>query len=180
MKTFAKVANKKRSGSSEKLSDGSAISIRPLTPADEKLEREFIASLHADTKRMRFNAGVNQLAGSSLRKLLDVDMQDRVAFVALADDGGKPKEVGVARYARDPAGSSAEIAIVVADAWQHRGVATAMFTHLLDYARSHAVRELYSIEDSANEDAAEFLRDQGFSSRRNPHDSTQTRYTLVL
>jgi GNAT superfamily N-acetyltransferase len=65
-------------------------------------------------------------------RLLDVDHRDREATVAVVEG----EIVGVARYARRDSGpDGAELAVVVADAWQRRGIATRLLPALAACAR---------------------------------------------
>jgi acetyltransferase len=65
-----------------------------------------------------------------------VDHDRRAAIVAAGPDG---ELVGVARYGCSPGGDEAEIALVVEDAWQHRGLGTILLSALLDHAESRGI-----------------------------------------
>jgi GNAT superfamily N-acetyltransferase len=74
-----------------------------------------------------------------LRWLTEVDHRDREALVALEDD----EVVAVARWDSTAAGGDeAELAVVVVDDWQRRGLGRALTSMLVDAARSRRLTTL--------------------------------------
>ncbi|HJV25288.1 MAG TPA: acetate--CoA ligase family protein, partial [Aromatoleum sp.] len=103
--------------------DGTAVTIRPIKPEDAELEVEFVRKLSAETKYYRFMNTMRELPPAMVARLTQIDYDREMAFVATIDAEGKEVEVGVCRYAVNPDGESCEFAVVVADDWQHRGLA---------------------------------------------------------
>lgn len=72
---------------------------------------------------------------------MKVDFKNHVAIVALAEDAGRKVIAGGGRYiVFDP--GRAEMAFVVVDAWQGRGVGSVLMRHLVQFARDAGLREL--------------------------------------
>ena len=69
--------------------------------------------------------------------LANVDYDRRMAIVALGSNGAL---IGVARYVYDDPSHEAEIAIVVEDSWQSRGLGTLLLGDLLAYADGKGIR----------------------------------------
>lgn len=113
-----------------------APSIRPIGPADADALRAFHARLSAETTRRRFLAYHPDLSPAEVTWFTTVDHARREALVAVV----KGDVVGVARYDRIGP-HDAEVAIVVADDWQHRGVGTALLAALRDRALDAGVTE---------------------------------------
>jgi acetyltransferase len=86
--------------------------------------------------------------------LLDVDHGDREAIVAL-DDG---EIVGVARYIRQPCSEAAELAVVVADAWQRQGLATRMLAALAGRAAAVGISRFTMIMQADNRPILRLVR----------------------
>src|SRR3954451_14467383 len=106
--------------------------IRPLGPADrERIEAGF-RELSQATVTARFLSWVKP--SPSLFAWVDqLDGRDSVAIGASHAASGSP--LGVARYVRfanDP--SRADLAVTVVDAWQRRGVGTALLVELARHA----------------------------------------------
>lgn len=95
-----------------------AISVRPLGAGDRDLLCRLFRRLSPESIYRRFMSPIAELADTSLDRLLDLDHLNREALALFDGD----EIIGVARYSRRPETASAEIAIVVADAWQHRGL----------------------------------------------------------
>ena len=122
------------------LPGGGRVFVRSLRPSDRDELSERYLTLSPEARRLRFFNAPDRLSARLLDYLVDVDGVDRSALVALAiDDDGAPG-VGIARYARsrdDP--SCAEAAVTVLDAYQSRGIATALLHRLAERAREHGI-----------------------------------------
>ena len=105
-----------------------------LEPTDGEHVARLFGRLSAQSVYRRFFRpilGPEQFAAALLR----VDQRDRVAVAAV--EGGEI--VGVAQYARARGRSEADLAIVVADAWQRQGLGTRLLAALADRALSQGV-----------------------------------------
>ena len=159
---------------------GHQVTIRPLGPGDVDLERAFIDNLSPQSKHYRFLGGVNHLSNAQLKKLCDIDFDHRMAFMASVTVDGKETEIGVSRYAEDAAGSGCEFAVTVADDWQHKGLGTLLMHKLIDFARDHKVKRLYSVDLADNAHMRQLAQDLGMQSERDPDDVHQVIYSLTL
>jgi acetyltransferase len=104
-----------------------------------------------------------------------------MALVAI-DEGGPgkraPEFVGVARYTANPDGESAEFAVVVADAWQGRGVAQSLMRRLIECAKRRSLARLEGVVLRANTNMRKFCESLGFVLHDDPSEPEQV--TLVL
>ena len=87
--------------------------------------------------------------------------------------------IGVARYVRDKKQDSAEFAIVVADAWQGRGIGKRLLAKLIEVARRRGLRRLYGDILGTNRPMLAFVRKLGFKLETH-EDPTLTRASLDL
>ena len=164
----------------EKLRNGQVVTIRPLDRDDIELEREFITNLSPESRHFRFLGGVGKPSQQLLERLTDVDHDQREAFIAVIDDAGTEKEIGVSRYALESAGKAAECAVVIADEWQMQGLGTLLLNRLIESARARGIDHLYSIDSAENAKLRQVAREMGWDSRTDPEDHTQVIYTLDL
>jgi GNAT superfamily N-acetyltransferase len=128
-------------GERVRLTGGQEIFIRPIEPSDAPQLRAGFERLTAVTRYRRFLGPLDHLSQRQLRYLTRVDHVGHEALVAL--DGASGAGIGVARYlrdARDP--QLAEVAVVVTDAWHHRGVASALLERLAERARAAGLERL--------------------------------------
>lgn len=123
------------------------LTIRPIEPEDADALVRFHHGLSPETTRRRFLVFHPELSAREVAWFTTVDHDRREAVVAL--HGGEI--VGVARYDRLGA-RDAEVAIVVADAWQRRGVGTALLTALAARATDAGITDL--LADTLPENAA--------------------------
>jgi GNAT superfamily N-acetyltransferase len=121
------------------LRDGSEVQLRGVGPSDAPL----VAALHArcspQTRRSRFVSPTPRLAPGQLTGLLGGDGGAGQAVLALTADGGSA--VGLANL--DPGhGAAARVALLVEDAWQGRGLGTALLRRVVELAAGQGVDEL--------------------------------------
>jgi GNAT superfamily N-acetyltransferase len=122
------------------LDDGTRLRLRFIEPGDKALLAEGLRQLSPRSRRERFLAPKSALSRAELRYLTEVDGLDHVAIVAVLEDDPATL-AGVARYVRNPQRPpDADVAFVVADDLQGRGIGHALGVALADVARGHGVR----------------------------------------
>jgi GNAT superfamily N-acetyltransferase len=144
------------------------------------MEDEFVRNLSARTRHNRFLCGVRELAPTELKRLCNVDGRHSMAFVATVNASGRETEVGVSRYAEYPGDGAGELALTVADAWQHKGLDRLLLKQLITYAKTHGMKQLYSVELADNTAMRALATEFGMSVRRDPDDASQVIYSLTL
>jgi acetyl coenzyme A synthetase (ADP forming)-like protein len=140
------------------LRDGSCIRLRPVADADRSAIRAFYEELSSDSVCFRF-FGMPDLDWAADWSV-DVDYADRYALVATA--GHDHAIVAHGAYIRIDAGR-AEVAFVVADEWQGRGIATIMLAHLAAVAEQHGIPVFTASVMPANHRMIQVFRDSGFA-----------------
>jgi len=121
------------------------------------------------------------LSQGQLTRLTQIDYDREMAFVATVQQGDEDSEVGVARYATNPDGESCEFAIVVADAWQGKGLARRLIGVLIEAARTHGgLKYMYGEFLSENRRMIKFVTDVGFVLSPHPEDPGLKRGVLEL
>jgi ribosomal protein S18 acetylase RimI-like enzyme len=125
----------------ELLSDGSAIEIRALRQEDEADMLAAIGQTSAQSLQRRFFVMKRHFSDKERAFFMDIDFKDHVAIVALADEADRKAIVGGGRYIVFEPGR-AEMAFVVIDAWQGRGVGSILMRHLIKIASDAGLKEL--------------------------------------
>lgn len=164
----------------EPLANGARVQIRPICELDAAAERAFIEGLSTKSMHNRFLGLVAHPTDEFVEQLTDIDYLNDVALVAVTEDTGSERIVGVSRYATDSAQERCECAVVVADDWQNKGLGTALMKHLIDIARLRGLRVMESVDLAENVEMRELARYLGFESRPDPDDPHQVIYTLSL
>lgn len=140
------------------LADGAAIRIQPIRPEDGPALVAFHAGLSEETVYRRFFAHKPRLTEREVERFTTVDYRDRMAFVALLDDD----IVGVARYERVPGTDEAEVAFVVADGHQGRGLGSLFLEYLAAAARECGITRFVAETLAFNGDMLAVFRSAGY------------------
>ncbi len=164
----------------ENLRDGTTVLIRPISEEDVELERRFIEQLSAQSNRFRFLGQIKSASPEMLKRFTHVDHATEVAFVALIDDGGTKREIGVSRYSARADGLRCECAVAVSDEWHNRGLGTLLMQHLIEVARRRGIEVMYSLDARDNQAMRELADHLGFERKQDPDDATQVLHTLDL
>lgn len=157
-----------------------SIMIRPMRAADMDLEAKFVRGLSPQSRHYRFLGGVKELSDRELKRLCNVDGHRSMAFVASVVENGEETVIGVSRYAPNATGDIREMAVTVADAWQNKGLGTRLARQLIQHAREHGVRTLYSMDLADNDAMRHLARDLGMTAVPDPDDPHQVIYSLTL
>ncbi len=125
------------------LNDGTPVVLRPLRSDDaSKLETGF-HQLSPESRYCRFLTYKIGLSPSELKYFTHCDGANHLTLGAFLTDakGGEPELVAVGRYVRDTENfARAEVAIVVADSWQQRGIGKLLVAALAEDAWATGVR----------------------------------------
>jgi GNAT superfamily N-acetyltransferase len=133
---------------------GGRFGLAQLEPSDRESLRRLFYRLSPETLYRRFLSPIARPEQTRPDRLLDLDHWDREAIVAV--DGGEI--VGVARYVRKPGSDEAEMAVVVADAWQRQGIATRMLAALAEQASAAGVQRFTMMMLADNRPILRLLR----------------------
>ena len=117
------------------LRDGATVHVRPVRADDGPAMRAFLESISPDSIWFRF-FGTPSLDWATTWAV-NVDYADRFGLVV---ESGNPRAIiAHAAYVRIDDGR-AEVAFLVADAWQGRGISTILLAHLAEVAEQHGSR----------------------------------------
>ncbi|SES48560.1 bifunctional GNAT family N-acetyltransferase/acetate--CoA ligase family protein [Actinokineospora terrae] len=144
------------------LSDGGTVHLRPIVPSDAEALRAFHGRLSERTRYFRYFGPYPMIPDKDLARFSTVDHHDRVAFVALLGDD----IVAVGRYERLPGGDSAEVAFVVQDGHQGRGLGSILLEHLAAAARERGVGRFEAEVLAENAQMVRVFRDAGYQVSR--------------
>lgn len=118
--------------SAPRLRDGRLLAIEPITPAARPLIEQAMARVSAESSRRRFFTPRFRLSDRELDALTVLDGHDRFALGAVVHGrDGSREGVGVARFVRmRERDDSAEVAVLIVDAFQGQGVGRTLLARL--------------------------------------------------
>jgi len=152
------------------LADGASVTLRALRPEDGELEQRFLRGLSFHSKYLRFLHGVGDPSQRMLARLTQLDYDRELAIIALSDGEAGDAVIGVGRYAADVDRKACELAVVVADEHQGRGVGRHIVSALIDAARVAGLPRMYGAVLASNEPMLALMRRLGFEARAEPAD----------
>ncbi len=148
------------------LSDGSTMHVRPIRPDDSPRIEALHGSLSPETIYFRFFTPVSRLTPRMLERFTVVDYVERLALVGVL--GGTL--IAVARYESLPTqwegGKEAEVAFLVSDEHQGRGIASLLLEHLVVAGRLNGISRFVADTLPDNRRMLRVFRDAGFDEVR--------------
>lgn len=152
------------------LPDGTHISIRPIGPDDAALERDFVNKLSERSRYLRFMNAIKAITPQMVSRFTHLDYHREMALIALIDGDSGPEQVAVARFASYPDGRGCEFAIVVADRFQGKGIATELLRRLIAIARERQFQYMDGLVLRENTNMIRLAKELGFEQRPDPDD----------
>jgi acetyltransferase len=153
------------------LRNGTRVLIRPIGPEDAEREQAFVRGLSPESRYLRFMNSLRELSPGMLEEFTHPDPTREIALVALTGDAPAEQQIGVARCVKSAGGRSAEFAVVVADAWQGKGLGSVLMRELMSAARAAGVKELEGLVLASNHAMLELMLALGFEIRVAPEDA---------
>ncbi|MFH9331202.1 GNAT family N-acetyltransferase [Streptomyces althioticus] len=157
------------------LRDGGTARIRPITADDAERLVSFYEQVSDESKYYRFFAPYPRLSAKDVHRFTHHDFVDRVGLAATVGDDF----IGTVRYDRIGAGGrpatgaeadEAEVAFLVQDAHQGRGVASALLEHIAAVARERGIRRFAAEVLPANTKMIKVFTDAGYTQKRSFED----------
>ncbi|MFJ9471964.1 bifunctional acetate--CoA ligase family protein/GNAT family N-acetyltransferase [Streptomyces caniferus] len=157
------------------LRDGGTARIRPITPDDAERLVSFYEQVSDESKYYRFFAPYPRLSDRDVHRFTHHDYVDRVGLAATV--GGE--FIATVRYdrindqglpAKNPEDDQAEVAFLVQDAHQGRGVASALLEHIAAVARERGIRRFAAEVLPANSKMIKVFTDAGYTHKRTFED----------
>ncbi|CAL9552543.1 bifunctional acetate--CoA ligase family protein/GNAT family N-acetyltransferase [Streptomyces sp. enrichment culture] len=156
------------------LRDGGTARIRPITTDDAERLVSFYEQVSDESKYYRFFAPYPRLSAKDVRHFTHHDYVDRVGLAATIGD----EFIATVRYDRIDAlgrpatapADEAEVAFLVQDAHQGRGVASALLEHIAAVARERGIRRFAAEVLPANTKMIKVFTDAGYTQKRSFED----------
>jgi acyl-CoA hydrolase len=146
----------------ETLKDGAQIFFRPVKSSDEPALAEMLYSLSAQSVRTRYFTHTMTFPHKAVQKLANVDYMNDLAIVAVVPSPAGEQIVAIAQYFLDPKTELAEVAFLVQDEWQQKGMGTFLLAYLVRIARRRGVKRFYARVLPANRSMLAVFHNSGY------------------
>jgi acetyltransferase len=164
---------------------GSQYTVRAIHPGDAAMLQNLVQRLSPRSRYFRFVSAMTELPPPMLARFTLIDYDREMALVAVTRDRGgdgaaDERIVGVSRYVINPDGTSCEFALLVDDAFNHRGVGSRLMESLMDVAREKGLAEIVGLVLFDNVPMLALMRHLGFTLRHFTDDPSFVRVSHAL
>ncbi|MHC5184359.1 MAG: GNAT family N-acetyltransferase, partial [Planctomycetota bacterium] len=162
------------------LKNGTEIFFRPVKPTDESALSEMLYSLSTDSVKKRYFTHTKTFPHKDVQKLTNIDYDQNLAIVAVVPGPeGTEEIVAIAQYFLDPKTQVAEVAFIVQDEWQDKGMGAVLLDYLTTTAKDHGVKTFYATVLPINKAMLSIFYNSGYSvSTEFDGDSYSIKYDL--
>jgi len=122
------------------LRDGTQVTFRPIHPTDEPALVDLIYALSQETMYYRFMSRSRRVPRREIQNFVFIDHRSELAIVCTVPEAHGEDIIAVGRYYLDEKTNMAEVAFVVRDDWQNRGIGTELFRYLTQVAMRNGIR----------------------------------------
>jgi acetyltransferase len=150
--------------------DGRRIFVRPVKPEDAPLFTALFKTLSPTTIYYRFFGTLKELNPEMLARFTQIDYDREIALVAIDEDSPTDNILGVARIIGDADGRTGEFAVLVADAWQGKGIGGNLLEKCLSIAEKQGFKTVHGIVLQGNRNMLELGKKLGFEAKRDLDD----------
>jgi acetyltransferase len=158
--------------------DGRTVTLRPIKPEDEPLERELLTGLSPETSRFRFFYVLKEATHDMLSRFCNIDYDREMAIIAEYTAKGKRKMVGVARLIIQRGSRSGEFAVLVADGFQKVGLGLKISDMIIGIALEKKLQRIYGTVLNDNTKMIELAKKLGFTVSRSSDDESRIELEL--
>lgn len=118
---------------------GAQISFRPMHPTDEKPMRNLFTSLSKQTIYYRFMSNIASIPQKQVQDFVYIDYRSDMAIVGTIPEAHGEEIIAIGRYYLNPRTNLAEVAFIVRDDWQRRGIGTFLLKYLITVAKRNGI-----------------------------------------
>lgn len=145
------------------LRDGTEIFFRPVKPTDEAALSEMLYSMSPSSLRTRYMAQTMTFPHKDVQQLANIDYTQDLCIVGTVPGTSGEQIVAIAQYFLDPRTHAAEVAFIVQDEWQKKGMGTFLLNYLTQIAKQRGVKSFYAKVLPANKPMLAIFHNTGFN-----------------
>lgn len=144
------------------LRDGETVLLRTATTDDVPALEALMGAVSREALQMRFMGAVAQVSRRMVEFMCSGEPRDRVCLLAIVGQGAEERVVGTGTYTSVGVGGRAEVAFLVHDAYQGRGISTLLLERLAGIAAGAGFTGFEAEVLSDNHAMINVFRDSGF------------------
>ncbi|MCP4259741.1 MAG: GNAT family N-acetyltransferase [Planctomycetes bacterium] len=146
----------------ESLRDGTEIFFRPVKPTDELALSEMLYSLSEESIRTRYMTHTVVFPHKDIQRLTNIDYRQDIAIVGIIPKVSGEEIVALVQYFLDPKTLAAEVAFLVQDEWQQKGMGTFLLDYITQIAKQRGVKKFNAKVLPTNEPMLAVFHNSGY------------------
>ncbi|GAB4346447.1 MAG: hypothetical protein Kow0099_27660 [Candidatus Abyssubacteria bacterium] len=147
------------------LDDGTQINFRPIHPTDEPRIRDLFYALSQQAMYYRYMAHMKRIPQKQMQDFAYISSRNDVALVGTVPEAHGDEIIAIGRYYLNPKTNRAEIALLVRDEWQKRGIGSFLLKYLITIARRNGISGFSAEVLRENRAAQSLLQKSGLKMR---------------
>ena len=147
------------------LKDGTLVQLRPIHPIDGNQADAFREKLSAESIYNRFLGYFPKISDKLIERLTNIDYSKEMAIVAEIHHQDEKEVIAVGRIAGERT-EGADVAIIIADAWQGRGLGTILTDYMIKVAADMKYEKVVADVFSSNVKMLQILQRIGFELKK--------------
>jgi RimJ/RimL family protein N-acetyltransferase len=120
--------------------EGLTVRFRAIKPSDEEEMRRLFYRFSDQSVYYRYFSPIKTMPHEKMQEYVNIDYHATLSIVGLAGEPGQDRIIAEARYCQLPGETFADVAFIVDDAYQGRGIATFLLQMLIDVAKDKGIR----------------------------------------
>jgi acyl-CoA synthetase (NDP forming)/RimJ/RimL family protein N-acetyltransferase len=148
------------------LKDGQSILFAPPTKKDIPVIKEFMSRLSQESLRMRFMASISEVSEETINNLCEGDFKDSGCLLVMTGEEDKRKVVGLGNYFGTGNGKTAEVAFLIEDSYQGKGISTLLLERLAGLAAANGYTIFEAEVLPENQAMLNVFKNSGFENHR--------------
>jgi acyl-CoA synthetase (NDP forming)/GNAT superfamily N-acetyltransferase len=148
------------------LKNGQGVLFKPATSDNIPIVESFMKRISQESLRMRFMASVSEISPKVIRDLCSGDFSQSGCLLAITGEDIDPKVVGLGNYIATGNGRTAEIAFLIEDEYQGRGISTLLLERLAGLGAANGFIEFEAEVLPDNQPMMNVFKSSGFEKHR--------------
>jgi acetyltransferase len=154
------------------LADGTQVLLRPIKPEDEPMWHALLASCSKESIWFRFRYLFKQTTHEMATRFCFIDYDREIGIVAEVEEAGERKLLGVGRLVADADHTNAEYAVLVADAYQGKGLGALLTDYCLEICQNWGINTVLAETSPQNRRMLSIFQHRGFKLDRETADDS--------
>ena len=120
------------------------VKIRAIKPSDEDMMRRFFYHFSEESRYLRFFSRISAMPHKKMQAYVSVDYVSSLSLVAIINQRGTERIIGECRYAYDAHNGTYEMAFLVDEEFQGRGIGTFLVDYILNIAKIKKIKKEFA------------------------------------